>query len=67
MKRMSVVVRGDRKTWGFTFLGDPAHLQEWRADGLDVCVIENSIPEWAVRFGLTRLYCFVQDVLNFKY
>ena len=63
-KLMSVTVKGDHKTWGFNFYGDPKHLPDWRADGVEVYEIENVIPWWAARFP--RAWCFAQDVFNFR-
>lgn len=65
-KLLSIHVRGKRKSWSFVFSGDPKHIEEWRADGLQVFEVVNSIPEWAVDLGLTRAWCFMQDVFNFK-
>lgn len=67
MKLLSVTVRGHSKTWSFNFYGDPRYIEEWRADGLETDVIENVIPEWAVHAGLTRPWCFWQDVFNFNW
>jgi len=58
---MSIEVRGREKAWGFLFEGDPAHLPDWLADGLEVYEVCNVIPEWVQRLGLTRLWCRVQD------
>lgn len=63
-KRMSIVVQGRQKRWSFTFYGDPAHLPDWRADGLDVVEVVNVIPWWAARWP--RAWCFAQDVFNFR-
>lgn len=65
-KLICIVVKGNRRTWGFRFKGDPKHLPEWRADGLDVYIPENSIPMWVVRAGLIHPWCFLQDLFNFK-
>lgn len=65
-KRMTVIVRGDQHTWGFSFTADPKHIAEWRADGLEVDEVVNAIPEWAVRLGLAREWVAIQDVLNFR-
>ena len=65
-KAMVVDVRGKRHKWGFLFYGDPKDLAEWRADGLEVYEVENIVPAWAVAFGLGRLWCIGQDLLNFK-
>jgi hypothetical protein len=63
VKKLEIEVRGKEKTWGFMFDGDPKHLAEWRADGLEVNEIFNIIPEWVVDIGMTNPWCFVQDIL----
>lgn len=64
MKRsISLVVQGRERQWGFTFQGDPRHLPEWQADGLDVSLCSNEIPAWAVRLGLLRPWIAVQDLV----
>jgi hypothetical protein len=65
-KLMSVHVRGDRRDWGFNFYGDPAHLEDWRGDGLEVYEVENVIPAWVVALGVVRPFCFLQDLFYFK-
>lgn len=65
-KLMGINVRGKHKSWGFHFYADPQYLEEWRADGLDINLLENVIPAWVVDWGLLRPWCFVQDCLNLK-
>lgn len=65
-KLMHVTVKGDRSRWGFAFYGDPKYIPDWRADGLEVYEIENTVPAWVVRAGLVRAWCLVQDVFNFR-
>jgi hypothetical protein len=65
-KLMFIEVRGTAKRWCFNFYGDPRYLGDWRADGLEVNVIENTIPLWVAKLGLTRAWCFSQDLFNFK-
>lgn len=62
---LSIELRGKRKQWGFLFYADPKYIPEWRADGLDVCVVENLVPTW-VPGWLVRAWCFAQDVFLFK-
>lgn len=64
-KLMFVVVRGKRSQWMFEFYGDPQYLDEWRADGLDVNIIENTIPNW-LPIGWERAWCIAQDLFNFR-
>ena len=60
---LSIEVRGTRMRWSFPFYGDPRFIPEWEADGLVVTEILNTIPEW---FPWPRMWCFFQDLLNFK-
>lgn len=59
---MSIEVRGKRKRWVFHFKGDPRHLADWRADGLQVSPVANVIPEWIVDLGLLHPWCWLQDL-----
>lgn len=63
MKRpLCVNVRGkDGTVYGFPFDGDPQYLAEWRANGLDIDEVCNTIPVWVVSLGLTWVWCRVQD------
>lgn len=65
-KLLSVSVRGRQHEWSFNFYGDPKHLGDWRRDGLDVFEIENTIPVWISDLGMTKVWCFFQDLFNFK-
>ena len=47
--------------YGFPFRGDPEYLREWRDNGFDIDEVLNTIPVWAVRLGLTRIWCRAQD------
>lgn len=66
-KLMNITVKGDRHDWGFSFYGDPKHIEDWLADGLDVTITENTCPEWAVRLGWHRAWFRAQDIFNFKW
>jgi hypothetical protein len=63
VRKLQITVRGREKQWGFMFDGDTRHLADWRADGLEVDEIINTIPEWVVDTGLLRVWCFMQDLL----
>ena len=65
-KRLTITVRGKEKAWSFETIGDTKYLNDWRADGLEIDELCNTIPGWAVNVGLTRPWCFCQDVFNFK-
>lgn len=40
MKRLLAVhIKGKQHTWSFPFRGDPKHIPEWEADGLEVHVL----------------------------
>ena len=61
-----VIVRGRQHEWGVPTYMDPRTVAGWRADGLDVHVVENVVPVWVVDLGLTRPWCFLQDLWNFR-
>jgi len=65
-KLYAVYVKGRERHWSFPVLLDEKHIQEYRDDGLVVDEIVNTIPVWVVDCGLTKLWCFLQDVFNFK-
>jgi hypothetical protein len=65
-KLMTINVRGKRKRWGFQFYGDPKHLSAWRADGLQIDEVVNTIPNRIADLGLVRAWCCIQDLVNFR-
>ena len=65
-KRLSITVKGKDGTWCFDILADSKYMQEWLDDGLDIVVIENTIPMWVYEMGLTRAWVFMQDLFNFR-
>jgi hypothetical protein len=44
MTRFEIVVKGDHKTWGFSFEADSKYLPDWIKDGLNVAEIVETIP-----------------------
>jgi hypothetical protein len=52
--------------YSFTVIADIRYLKEWQQNGIEIFLLENSIPIWAVNVGLTKVYCFFQDIVNFK-
>ena len=63
VRKLQITVRGREKRWGFMFDGDTRHLADWRADGLEIDEIINTIPEWVVDIGMLKPWCFMQDIL----
>jgi len=66
MKKYSVTVTGQTNKWTFSFTGDPEHVEHWRADGLEIDEIVNTIPEAVADVGLGRVWTFFQDLFNFR-
>lgn len=66
MKRLLFVeVQGKSGNYVFHFNGDPKYVAEWLADGLNVGVIEHTVPIWVVEMRLQRLWCAVQQGWRF--
>lgn len=62
-EQVLLTVRGrSGASYSFVFEGDHAHLDEWRADGLDVAEVANVIPLWVAELGLAWLWCRAQDL-----
>ena len=64
MARMFVTVRGRQHEWSFQFDGNPDHLEEWRADGLEVNEVEYVVPYWVAAIGLAEWWCFAQALVK---
>ncbi len=61
-RRLSINVRGKSGAmFGFQFYGDPKYLDEWRAEGFEIDEVLNTVPVWAARLGLARIWCRAQD------
>lgn len=61
-----ITVKGKKHSWSFTTYGDPKYIPEWRSDGLEVYIVENTVPSWVAVLGMARPWCFVQDIINFR-
>jgi hypothetical protein len=61
-----VEVRGKERTWCINTDISAETAQAWRDDGLTVNKLENTIPAWLPAFVPVGLWCFVQDVFNFR-
>lgn len=67
MKKLaSTEVRGKSGTWVVHWHASDEQIADMQADGIEVFVTENSIPMWVNDLGMTRPWCFVQDVFNFR-
>lgn len=65
MKRKFIMNQpGKQYVWGFVIWGTEADAAEWRADGLEVFELANTIPAWVVSLGLTRVWIALQDLWN---
>ncbi len=65
-KLYSLTIRGREKTWTFDTYVEPKYVDEWRADGIEIDEVCNVIPVWVADLGLTRAWCFFQDLFYFK-
>ena len=61
MKRtMFIEVRGKQHTWSFSFEGDPTHIADWRADGLEVNEVAGTVPFAVAGTPLTKPWLAAQ-------
>lgn len=66
MPKASVEIRGKKSTWGVDWNASMEQVEAMREDGINVLLIQNSIPLWVAEIGLARPWCFFQDIWNFK-
>jgi hypothetical protein len=61
MKKLySITVRGKRDEWDFNFWSDD-YWDDWEKDGLKVCRVLHTYPDWIVDFHLTKIWDKLQD------
>jgi hypothetical protein len=67
-KLYGVDLEGEEHRWSFPVYLTETALAEMKADGVD-CFYEiaNVIPKWVVDAGFTRVWCFGQDLFNFRW
>lgn len=65
-KQYSLEIKGKTSRWSFVVLVDPQYVDEWRADGLEIAELYNTVPAWVAELGLTRFWRFCQDVFYWK-
>ncbi len=64
MTKYAIDVRGKRHEWSFMFESRKQDLKTWLEDGLRVDEVVGLIPQWVVDWGLTRIWCFFEDLFN---
>jgi hypothetical protein len=63
MKKLyAITIRGNEKIWGIPVILDEKYLKDWEEDGIDICEIVHTIPEFVQWIGLTRIWCWLQDI-----
>ena len=67
-KKLHTVTVYDKQGMPFSFhtYVETKYVAEWQQRGIEIYPLENVIPVWVVSLGLTKPWCFVQDVFNFK-
>jgi hypothetical protein len=66
MPQAVLSIRGKQSEWGITTPLPMSAIEAMREDGIEVGILENSVPFWMNEAGLTRPWCFFQDIWNFK-
>lgn len=65
-QQYELMIRGERREWSITVWAEPEWVEDWREDDLALYEVINTIPEWVVTMGLARVWCFFQDLFNFR-
>ena len=68
LSRYTITVRGKRRTWSLDLDADPRFVEEWRADGLEIDEVINTIPAWWVDLGLpVGLWVWAEDFVRLRW
>ena len=59
-------VRGKSSEWAVSGEMRQEQIDAMVEDGIEVGIVQNTIPMWVVECGLLRPWCFLQDLWNFK-
>lgn len=65
-KTYTIIIKGKNRTWAFDADIDPRHIPDLLEDGLRVEEIVYSGPNWVLDLGLIKVWCFFQDIYNFR-
>lgn len=67
-KKLHTLTVYDRHGVPFSFHAnvDTKHVPEWQRRGIEIYPLLNTVPTWVAELGLTKPWCFMQDIFNFK-
>ena len=68
MKKLMFMQLRDKngKPFDFEFYGNPRDIDHLRERGFEVFKIKNQYPIWVAEYRLVGVWCFFQDIINFK-
>lgn len=66
MVKVVTELRGKKSEWGAVFDASPEMIADLKEAGHEIGFLENSMPAWVCDIGLARVWCFFQDIWNFK-
>lgn len=66
MPQAILIIHGRRHHWGITTPLPQATIDAMIEDGIEIDILENTVPFWINEAGLTRPWCFFQDIWNLK-
>lgn len=66
MQRTTMHIRGQRFEWAVDSLMSEDQIKEMREDGLEVHILEYSMPVWVKENGLGSLWCFFEDIFRLR-
>lgn len=66
MQRTTMHIRGQRHEWVVNSLMPEEQIKDMRNDGIDVCILEYSMPAWVADIGLGSVWCFFEDIFRLR-
>jgi hypothetical protein len=67
-KLYSLEIKGKYKKWSFDVFASEENVKEWKRDGLNLYLVENTVPVYIASLGKypVKIWCFIQDIFNFR-
>lgn len=66
MPKATIHIKGNDHTWVINWNTTQEQMDDMNEDGLEVMELVYSIPMWVVNAGLGRVWCFFEDIFNFR-
>jgi hypothetical protein len=65
-RHRKVILRGRTSEWAVEAMLSQEQIDAMTEDGIEVIEVQSRLPMWVVTAGLASIWCFFQDLWNFR-